>query len=175
MDFVLRAGGAADAPAIAALFRESFTATFRHLYPSAELEGFLAEQSAAHFAACCAAADHAVFLGTAPGGALLGYCLLGPYDLDLHIPALLAGRRWWTMRQLYLTEAAKGSGLADALMARAVEEARARNVQDLLLTVWIGNHRARRFYQRHGFSEVGKYPFVVGDTVDDDRILRRLL
>ena len=175
MDFLLRPAGAADAPAIASLFRESFALTFQHLYPTGEMEGFLAEQSPAHFAACCTAADHAVFLGETLEGELLGYCLLGPYDLDRHIPDLLAGRRWWTMRQLYLQEAAKGSGLADALMARALDEARARGAEELLLTVWIGNHRARRFYERHGFAEVGKYPFVVGHIVDDDRILRRSL
>ena len=53
--------------------------------------------------------------------------------------------------------------------------ARARGMQDLYLTVWVENHRARRFYDRHGFVEVGKYPYVVGSTVDDDRILRLIL
>jgi ribosomal protein S18 acetylase RimI-like enzyme len=57
-------------------------------------------------------------------------------------------------------------------MAWAIAEARARGFQELYLTVWIGNHRARRFYEAHGFEEVGHYPFRVGSTVDDDRILR---
>ncbi len=171
----LRDAGPADAPAIAALFRESFAATFRHLYPRHELEAFLQEQTAARFAGWCEAANHALLLGEGADGQPLGYCFLGPYDLDRYVPGLLDGRRWWTIRQLYLRADARGSGLADALMERAVAEARARGNDDLLLTVWIGNHRARRFYERHGFVEVGKYPYRLGSTIDDDRILRRIL
>jgi ribosomal protein S18 acetylase RimI-like enzyme len=76
------------------------------------------------------------------------------------------------LRQLYLDEEAKGTGLAQALMEAALAEARARGVKELYLTVWVDNHRARRFYERYGFEEVGAYAFVVGSTIDDDRILR---
>lgn len=172
MSFSLRRATAADGAAVRALFCESFTATFGHLYPPHELAEFLAGCTEARFAAECAAADHAVMLGESADGSLLGYCTLGPYDLDAHIPHLLEGRRWWVLRMLYLREAAKGSGLAPALMAWALGEARARGFQDIYLTVWVDNHRAKRFYSRYGFEEVGKYAYVVGSTVDDDRILR---
>ena len=32
--------------------------------------------------------------------------------------------------------------------------------------------RARRFYERYGFEEIGRYDFRVGETIDDDRIMR---
>ena len=35
--------------------------------------------------------------------------------------------------------------------------------------------RARRFYERYGFEEVGKYVFMVGNHADDDRIMRLTL
>lgn len=172
MSFRLRRAGAADAGTVRALFHKVFADTFGHLYPPGELAGFLADASEDRFHLACTDPDHAVMLGLAADGTPLGYCLLGPYDLDGHIPELLAGRRWWVLRQLYLDEPAKGTGLADALTDWAVSEARARGMQDLYLTVWIENHRARRFYDRRGFVEVGRYPYVVGTTVDDDRILR---
>ena len=176
MEFVLRKATPEDAVTVSRLFRKSFTATFRHLYPPAELEAFLADQPPEHFARCAEAADHLLLLGETAAGDALGYGLLGPYaDLSPHLPEELGGRRWWAMRQLYLLEAAKGTGLADALMHGSVEESRRRGFQDLLLTVWIDNRRARRFYERHGFREVGSYPFVVGSTTDDDRILRLVL
>lgn len=174
-DFVLRVAEHKDAPAISALFQESFTRTFQHLYPADELAGFLAQQSNERVADWCASADHLLMLGETPTGELLGYSFLGPYDFEAHLPRQMAGRRWWALRQLYLMEAAKGGGLADALMAYAIAESRRRQYQDLLLTVWIDNRRARRFYERHGFMEVGKYPFKVGNTIDDDRIMRRAL
>ena len=46
---------------------------------------------------------------------------------------------------------------------------------DIVLTVYIDNHRARRLYEKAGFVEVGHYPFRVGSTIDDDRIMRRAL
>lgn len=168
--FTLRRATAADAAAVRDLFCRSFTATFGHLYPPADLAAWLAGSSEARFAHECSADDHACMLGLDAGGRLLGHCLLGPQDLPVESP-----RRWWVLRQLYLEEEAKGTGLAQALMAWALAEARARGYEELMLTVWIGNHRARRFYAAHGFEEIGRYPFRVGATIDDDRILRRAL
>jgi len=173
MTFRLRRGGPADAAAICDLFHRSFTATFGHLYPPDDLAGFLAECSVPGFAAELSRPDFAVMLGESDviagdgSGRLLGYCTLGPEDLGI-----ARDRRWWVLRQLYLEEAAKGIGLAQALMDWALTESRARAMQDLYLTVWVENHRARRFYERQGFIEVGAYAFKVGNTIDDDRILK---
>ena len=167
MSFTIRRASAADAPAVRDLFHRSFTATFGHIYPPEDLAGFLADCPEERFRAEAVSPDFAVFLGLGPAGELLGYCTLGPQDLGIEPEG-----RWWVLRQLYLDEAAKGSGLAQALMRQALAEARARAVENLYLTVWVENHRARRFYDAHGFEEVGSYAFVVGSTVDDDRILR---
>jgi GNAT superfamily N-acetyltransferase len=166
----LRRATADDAPAVRDLFCRSFTATFGHLYPPQELADWLAGCSLERFMQECGGADHACMLGIATDGRLLGYCTLGPQDLPV-----TSDRPWWVLRQLYLEEEAKGTGLAHALLAWAIAEARARGFSDLCLTVWIDNHRARRFYERHGFEEIGRYAFRVGSTVDDDRILRRAL
>jgi GNAT superfamily N-acetyltransferase len=165
--FALRPATIADAGRVRDLFCRSFRATFGHLYPPHELEEWLEGMSEARFRVEAGCASHACFLGEAPDGRLLGYVTLGPQDLGI-APA----SRWWVLRQLYLDEEAKGTGLAQALMEAALAEARARGVKELYLTVWVDNHRARRFYERYGFEEVGAYAFVVGSTIDDDRILR---
>lgn len=166
MTFALRRACTADAPAVRALFCRSFRATFGHLYRPHELDAWLEERSDRQFRVETGCASHACFLGE-DEGRLLGYATLGPQELGLSPEA-----RWWVLKQLYLDEAAKGTGLADALLMQALAEARARSVEELYLTVWVDNHRARRFYARHGFEEVGAYRFIVGSTVDDDRILR---
>lgn len=165
--FALRPATIADAGRVRGLFCRSFRATFGHLYPPHELEEWLEGMSEARFRVEAGCASHACFLGEAPDGRLLGYVTLGPQDLGIE-----PGARWWVLRQLYLDEEAKGTGLAQALMEAALAEARARGVKELYLTVWVDNHRARRFYERYGFEEVGAYAFVVGSTIDDDRILR---
>jgi len=68
-----------------------------------------------------------------------------------------------------------GSGLAAALTDWAVDEARQQGAQELYLTVYTDNHRARRFYDRYGFQEVGRYDFMVGNHADEDIIMRKML
>lgn len=162
-----RAAAPADAPAIAALFARSFTATFGHLYPAADLRGFLRGCDVDMFTAEIADTDHAFRLAF-DDAALIGFLKLGPSALPIDAGGLDA----LELRQLYLDETAKGQGVAQALMDWALAEARARRADDLYLTVYIDNHRARRLYERYGFEEVGQYSFMVGDTVDDDRIMR---
>lgn len=165
--FRLRRAEPEDAAGIAGLFRRSFTATFGHLYPPEDLAGFLADCSEGRFRQECAGPDCAVLLGEDVEGRLLGYCTLGPQDLGIR-----SDRPWWVLRQLYLDEDAKGTGLALALMNAAIAESCARGMAEIYLTVWVDNHRARRFYDRQGFLEVGSYAFRVGNTIDDDRILK---
>ena len=57
----------------------------------------------------------------------------------------------------------------------ATGAARETGASDVLLSVWVDNARARAFYARRGFVEVGAYVFRVGDHADDDRILRLAL
>jgi RimJ/RimL family protein N-acetyltransferase len=68
-----------------------------------------------------------------------------------------------------------GSGIAGALMDWVFEESARRGARELYLTVFIDNHRAKRFYQRYGFIAVGRYDFMVGNHVDEDIIMRKSL
>ena len=61
------------------------------------------------------------------------------------------------------------------LMDWAIDEARRRGAEELYLTVYTDNHRARRFYERYGFEAVGRYDFMVGSHADEDVIMRKLL
>jgi GNAT superfamily N-acetyltransferase len=76
------------------------------------------------------------------------------------------------LRQLYLLHEWRGAGAAKALMDWAIAEARGRSADELYLTVYVDNVRARRFYERYGFVEVGPYKFMVGEQADEDIIMR---
>lgn len=61
------------------------------------------------------------------------------------------------VNELYVVPEARGTGVADALLDRAVEVAREQDLplDRLLLDVDESNGRARRFYARHGFEPWG--------------------
>ena len=54
-------------------------------------------------------------------------------------------------------------------------EAKRRDTEALYLTVFVDNHRAKRFYERYGFEDVGRYAFMVGNHADEDIIMRKAL
>ena len=77
--------------------------------------------------------------------------------------------------QLYVLKEHHGAGIAQQLMDWAFEETERRGASQLFLTVYIDNHRAKRFYGRYGFEAVGRYDFMVGNHADEDIIMRKLL
>ena len=54
-----------------------------------------------------------------------------------------------------------------------LDEAQRRAATRLLLAVYPQNDRARRFYARHGFAEIGALTFMVGDVPFRDLIYAR--
>lgn len=154
----------ADLDAIDALYRESFVATFGHLYRPEDLTAFLARFTPEAWAHELAIPGAAFRLAEDDDG-LLGYCAVGPVTLP--VPA---GPPATELHQLYLAERGKGSGAAQALMDWAIATARASGAARMVLSVYVDNHRAQRFYARYGLCEIGKYEFRVGNHVDDDRI-----
>jgi ribosomal protein S18 acetylase RimI-like enzyme len=165
----------ADAAAIAAVAQASFQATFAFKnYPPDDLAAFLGTMMGeARYAAQIADPAYALRIARDDAGAILGFIKAGPNELPL-APGDVR-ERTWELHQLYLLEAAHGSGIANAMMAWLDAEARARGREAIYLSVYVDNHRAKRFYARHGFVEVGKNPFQVGNTIDDDRVWRKAL
>ncbi len=57
--------------------------------------------------------------------------------------------------QLYVSPAARGSGIANALLTDAEERLSVRDVRTAWLACAIGNKRAARFYEKNGWGLVG--------------------
>ncbi|GGB38975.1 N-acetyltransferase [Sphingomonas metalli] len=159
----------ADAAALARLGAESFTETFGHLYDPADLAAFLENHRATSWAAQLGDPAFAVRLGEAEGRAV-AYAKLGPPSLPFTPNGPAA-----ELRQFYILRPWQGSGAAQALMDWVLSTARARGAEELYLSVFVDNHRARRFYARYGFVEVGSYDFMVGTHRDEDHIMRLAL
>jgi ribosomal protein S18 acetylase RimI-like enzyme len=77
--------------------------------------------------------------------------------------------------RFYVDRPWHGRGIAPVLMPAAVEAAERRGADALWLSVWEENARARSFYRREGFEQVGTQAYVVGTDVQNDCILVRSL
>lgn len=107
------------------------------------------------------------WVATAAGNPI-GYVKLTP----LRTPAINPDPRALEMEQLYVMRDWHGKGVADQLLQWALATARRDSAREVYLTVFDHNERAKRFYARHGFVEVGRCTFQLGDRIDDDRIWR---
>lgn len=159
----------ADAAALDRIFDTSFCDTFAHLYRTEDLKAFLTSFGIADWQRQLSDPAFAFRIAESDGEPV-GYVKLGPMKLPIEHDsnALL-------LDQLYVLKEHHGSGIARELMDWAVVEARDRGAAQLYLTVYVDNHRARRFYDRYGFEAVGRYDFMVGSHADEDIIMRKAL
>lgn len=169
MTITYRDATAADLTEVDALFRTSFNATFGHLYAPADLADFLAGFTPEAWADERAQPDLEIRLAE-EDGVLIGFAKIS----DVGLPVTPAGPAM-ELRQLYLADAAKGRGVADALTGWVLDRARARGSGEVFLSVYVDNHRAKAFYARHGFVDIGRYDFPVGRHFDEDRLMRKTL
>jgi diamine N-acetyltransferase len=164
-----RAAERDDAPAIAHVFQTSFVDTFGHLYRQEDLEDFLVTMTPDRFRAEIDD-DRYLFRLAFDAAQLVGYIKLGPPQLPVDTPPDSI-----ELSQLYVLKDWHGAGIAASLMDWAVATARARGAKHIQLSVYVDNHRARRFYERYGFHAVGRYDFMVGSHADEDIVLRHVV
>jgi ribosomal protein S18 acetylase RimI-like enzyme len=178
--WLVRRAAPCDAEAACAFGRARFIDTFGHLYSEGDLATYLAESYTVDvFTAWLADPLMRMWLAHDATGALLGYALAGPPTVPHADVAPGDGE----LRKLYLCEAAKGSGVARALLGPAVAWVRAGGCAPAgtplpaggaraWLNVWSENSRAIRFYEREGFAVVGEFEYCVGEARDRELIMR---
>lgn len=165
----LRRATVADAEILSALATRTFSETFGHLYPPADLAAFLAEAYAVERQRTILAhADYAVWLAEQDGQAI-GHVAAGPCGLPHPEVATGDGE----IKRLYVLRGHQSGGLGGRLMDAAMDWLLQRGPRTLWVGVWSENTGAQRFYGRYGFDLVGEYIFPVGATRDLEFILRR--
>jgi ribosomal protein S18 acetylase RimI-like enzyme len=160
-----------DAAEVAEVGAETFVETFGDLYPPADLKHYLAETYSIEQARSDLH-DPAVEVRVAfAGRRIVAYCKIGPVKLPIDVgpePAL-------ELHRVYVYQARQGVGVGRILLTWAIERARQRGAKHLYLGVWQQNERAIALYKTRGFEIVGEYKFKVGETLDDEYIMRLAL
>ena len=175
MSIEIRAAGAGDAAALAALaarlFAETFAADNRPEDMAAYLtSAFGVRQQAAELA------DPAnrVWLAEAAGGSAVGYAQLRLGSAP-ESGIGVGGRRPAELARLYVDGRWHGAGIARALMDACVDAARAAGADALWLGVWERNGRAIAFYEKCGFAQVGTQTFQLGSDTQTDHVMAKAL
>jgi GNAT superfamily N-acetyltransferase len=166
---VIRRAGASDAEALSAIGAATFVETFGHLYPPGDLESFLAEAYGLDRTRADLADPAKASWIVEADGAAIGYALAGPCGLPHAEVTPACGE----LKRIYLLKTWHGSGLAARLFAETLAWLQGGGPRAVWIGVWSENHRALKFYARHGFEKAGEYEFHVGDTVDHEYILYR--
>jgi diamine N-acetyltransferase len=77
------------------------------------------------------------------------------------------------IERFYVDHDFHGRGVAQHLMDACIDTARALGGKTLWLGVWEKNTRAIRFYEKHGFHDVGSQVFMLGTDAQTDRVMAR--
>jgi ribosomal protein S18 acetylase RimI-like enzyme len=170
-DLAFRTTGPDDAPALAGFAEHVFRDTFGPHNTAEDMDAYCRAAFAIdHVRHELTDREYHTVLALAHGE-LAGYaqlratapppCVTGPAPVELK--RLYVDRRW------------HGSGLAAALLDRAIAIAAQRGAATLYLSVWQHNHRAIAFYAKHGFVRVGVAEFTLGRDVQLDPVMVRPL
>lgn len=157
--------------ALNAMARQCFVDTFAHLYEESDLATFLKTAYGPEGLLRDLADPGYSWRAAADDDQIVAYAKVGPVG----VPAPQPQPGGLELRQLYVLKPWQGAGVAAELMRWAIATARARGAPELYLSVFHHNHRAKRFYARYGFADIGPCEFRVGDQIDEDRMWWRAL
>jgi ribosomal protein S18 acetylase RimI-like enzyme len=105
-------------------------------------------------------------------GAFLHGKLVAKLIIDTPPYVIMAHTRW--IHGMYAAPAARGAvGAGEAVLRAAIEDAQSRGVSRINLWVNGDNARARRFYEKLGFAEIGRVPggLRFGGASSDDVLM----
>jgi ribosomal protein S18 acetylase RimI-like enzyme len=166
----IRRAAADDAPILASLGAETFSASFGHLYSSEDLQAFLAgSHSVDAWARTLADPSRAVWVAELGPATPIGFITVGACKLPVEKREPAAGE----IQQLYVLAKHHNLRLGSRLMGIGLDWLETQGRTPVYIGVWSQNFAAQRFYGRHGFNKVGEYGFPVGKTVDREFILKR--
>jgi diamine N-acetyltransferase len=165
-EVVIRAATADDAERLAEIGARTFHESFVDDTPPDDMSAYLAQAFGVAQQAAELAEPGALYLLAEVGGEAVGYALLASYPP----PDCVRGPSPLVLSRLYSRKAWIGRGVGPRLLAAVIAAALERGARTLWLTVWERNERAKAFYRKQGFVDVGSVPFAIGTDVQTDRV-----
>ncbi|MFL5344677.1 MAG: GNAT family N-acetyltransferase [Hyalangium sp.] len=163
----IRAAVLADAAVLTELGARTFRDSFAQDNTPEDMEAFLSTHYRPELQEAELRDPRNLYLLAEVSGVPAGFALLRDGVREQGVQA----ERPLNLVRLYVDRPYLGAKVGAALMARCLEEGRARGHDVLWLGVWEHNTRARAFYSRWGFVEVGEMSFLLGSDPQRDLVL----
>src|SRR5512143_3403268 len=167
----MRYATASDNVLLTELGARTFQDTFAEDNTLENMADYLAASYSPEIQAAEIADPSAVFMIAEIAGAAAGYAHLRGGSP----PSCITGSRPIELVRLYARHDSIGCGVGAALIQACSAEAERRGYNTLWLGVWEHNERARTFYGRWGFQQVGEHIFQLGNDPQTDFLLQRAL
>jgi GNAT superfamily N-acetyltransferase len=157
---VIRSASAADAPAVAAVMRDSWAAAYEGIIAPAIIDRATAPDGGARIRQSFRIRPWQRMIAAVQDG-IIGYAAFGPerdvLDMPWPHPLTPAGseREVAELYALYVHPAWWATGTGRALMEQVLAKVRAAGYASITLWVLEANARARRFYACAGFAPDG--------------------
>jgi len=167
----IRSATAVDAVVLAELGARTFSETFAADNSPEDMTAYLASSFSAEMQATELADADSLFLLAEVEGIAAGYAKLKPGDP----PGGVSDAKPIELVRLYAASEWHGRGVGAALMQTCIDLAFKQGYQTLWLGVWEHNQRARAFYRKWDFREVGTHIFQLGADAQTDILMERAL
>ena len=166
---VIRRAIFADAHLLAKLGARTFSETFAADNKPEDMAAYVATSFNAEQLESELSDSRSIFLIAEIDGIAVGYARLHAGDVSKSVE----GESPIELVRLYVSAAWLGRGVGEALMRACISEVRQEGYRTLWLGVWEHNSRARAFYRKWAFHEVGEHNFQLGADRQTDVLMER--
>lgn len=159
----LRRAGPGDAAKLSLIGAATFLESFADDHDGDEMTRFVAsDHSIPAYDAALADPAKRHWLVEEAVGAPVGYAMALPSTLPGTDPA-----RDFELKRIYLLSKWHGGGWGGKLYQAVEDEARAAGAQRMVLSVYVLNYAAQRFYKARGHVEIGRWIFPGFEASED--------
>lgn len=160
-----------DAMMIAEMSRRTFYHSFAANNTREDMDKFMNEQFTMEGLIAEVGAPGNIFIIADYNEQAAGYARLR----ENNNPPELEGMDTIEIARIYAEKEMIGKGIGKALMEKAIAIAREQKKRLIWLGVWEKNFRAIEFYKSWGFKKFSDHPFVVGNDVQTDWLMKKEL
>jgi GNAT superfamily N-acetyltransferase len=166
---IIRLAVSADAHLLAEIGARTFSETFAADNTPEDMAAYVSASFNSAQLEAELGDSRSTFLIAEIEGVAVGYARLHAGDVSKGVE----GERPIELVRLYVSAEWLGRGIGEALMRACISEARQQGYRTLWLGVWERNSRARAFYRKWAFHEVGKHIFQLGEDRQTDVLMER--